>query len=126
MKYTDVYSKLTCELATLIFFKRDGSVRLMLGTRNSDIIGLMHGFPGEELSKVDARSNVNNGNIGILDMIIGEGRSFNIDRLVSINYHGVINTEEELEEVIKQFKQFKSSYEATKPGLMDFASEMLD
>lgn len=123
MKYPEVFSKLTYELATLLFVKKDGTIRIMLGTRNLHIVELEYGFKGKELGGRDNRCNINNGNIAIFDMIVGEVRSFHIDRLISIAYHGVITSKDELERVVSGHMDFKHEYEATKP--MEVTMEML-
>ena len=119
-----MFSKLTYELATLIFFKRDGSIRVMLGTRNLGTVDLEYGFQGWALGGHDNRCNINNGNVAIFDMIVGEPRSFNIDRLVSIYYHGVITTKEELNSIVEEYEEFKEDYESQIPEEMTM--EMLD
>ena len=124
LKYPGVFSKLTYETATLVFLKKDGTVRVMLATRNLRTSELEYGFLGGRLSGHDSRCNINNGNIAVIDMIIGEPRSFNIDRLLSIDYHGVITTREELERVVEMHQEFKREYESNKP--MEISMDMLD
>lgn len=121
--YAEVYGKLTYETASLIFFKKDGSIRIMLATRNLHTVELEYGFQGQILGGHDTRCNINNGNIAIYDMLLGDARSFNIDRLVDIEYYGVISTKEELDAAVKKYQAFKTSYEETKPMKIDM--EML-
>ena len=112
-KYEDVYLKLTYETALLIFIKRNGHLRVMLGTRNLKTVKLKTGqFMGSLLSSYDARHNKNNGNIAVIDLELEEARSFNIDRLVHVEYFGVIESEERMAEVYNIFTNFKSKYEA--------------
>lgn len=115
MKYPEVFSRLTYETATLIFNKRDGSIRVMLATRNIGTAEIEYGFLGWALGGHDNRCNINNGNIAVIDLIIGEPRSFNIDRLVDIQYHGVITEKEEFEELVGKFLEFKREYESRIP-----------
>lgn len=124
MKYAEVFGKLTYETATVIFMKKDGAIRIMLATRNLSTIAISHGFQGRALGGHDNRCNINNGNLAIFDMVLGEARSFNIDRLVSIDYHGVISTSEELEEITEKYLSFKHSYEENQP--MKLNMDMLD
>ncbi|MBO5389803.1 MAG: DUF2693 domain-containing protein [Lachnospiraceae bacterium] len=122
MTYPEIYSKLTYETAAIIFLKKNGEVRLMLGTRNLNTISLIYGFQGQTLGGHDTRCNINNGNVAVFDMIIGDARSFHIDRLLDIQFAGVINSKEEYDEVLKQFVKFKEEYEKTKPMQLDLNS----
>ena len=110
MKYAEVFSRLTYETAFLIFLKRDGTVRLMLGTRNLHTVELLYGFKGKELGGHDTRCSINNGNIAVFDLVVGEVRAFNIDRLVDITFNGIINSKAELEDLMGKFMEFKSKY----------------
>lgn len=122
--YPEVFSKLIYESAYLIFLKRDGSVRLMLGTRNLNTVSLRWGFQGKALGGHDNRCNINNGNVAVFDLLLGEARSFNIDRLVDVQYMGVIDNEDKLNEVADKFMKFKEEYEKTQP--MHMTMDMLD
>ena len=110
MKYAEVFSRLTYETAFLIFLKRDGTVRLMLGTRNLHTVELLYGFKGKELGGHDNRCSINNGNIAVFDLVVGEVRAFNIDRLVDVTFNGIINSKIELEDLMGKFMEFKSKY----------------
>lgn len=120
--YAEVFSKLTYELAFIVFLKKDGTVRLMLGTRNLNTVSLEYGFQGKALGGHDNRCNINNGNVAVFDMVLGEARSFSIDRLVDIQYHGVVSTKEELDRIAQKFLEFKEEYEKTKP--MELSMDM--
>ncbi len=122
--YPEVYSRLTYETAFLIFMKKDGNIRLMLCTRNMSTISILYGFQGKALGGHDNRCNINNGNIAVFDLVIGEARSFHIDRLVDIQYKGVVESREKLEEIMGEFMQFKVEYE--KSGPMEINMDMLD
>ena len=113
--YPEVFSRLTYETAFLIFMKKNGEVRLMLATRNLGTIGIQYGFQGKALGGHDNRCNINNGNVAVFDLILGEARSFHIDRLIDIQYQGIINDNNELESVAEKFNTFKSEYEKTQP-----------
>ena len=110
MKYAEVFSRLTYETAFLIFLKRDGTVRLMFGTRNLHTVELLYGFKGKELGGHDNRCSINNGNIAVFDLVVGEVRAFNIDRLVDVTFNGIINSKIELEDLMGKFMEFKSKY----------------
>lgn len=117
--YPEVYSKLLYDTALIVFLKKNGEVRIMLGTRNLRTAELYFGWLGEKLSMQDGRCNINNGNIGIIDLILGDCRSFNIERILDIQYAGMITTKEQLDNVVKQFVDFKEQYEKTKPMIID-------
>ena len=116
--YPEVYSKLLYETALIVFLKKSGEVRIMLGTRNLSTAQLYFGWISDKLNMQDGRCNINNGNIGVIDLIIGDGRSFNIERVLDIQYAGVITTKEQLDNVVKQFVDFKNEYEKTKPMMV--------
>lgn len=124
MNYPEVFSKLTYETAFIVFFKKDGTVRLMLGTRNLNTVALEYGFQGRELGGHDNRCNINNGNIAVYDLVLGEARSFSIDRLVNIEYKGIITSKEQLDAVATEFLNFKEEYEKTQP--MKLSMDMLN
>lgn len=119
MTYPEVYSKLCYETALIVFLKKNGEVRLMLGTRNLNTVALLYGFQGNVLGGHDTRCNINNGNVAVYDMIAGDARSFNIDRLLDIQFAGVITTKEQYDEVLKKFVKFKDEYEKNKPMRVD-------
>ena len=123
MKYAEVFSRLTFETAFIIFLKKDGTVRLMLGTRNLHTVELLYGFQGRELGGHDNRCSINNGNVAVFDLILGEARSFNIDRLVDIEFHGVVNNKEGLDSLIEKFSTFRKEYDGESAG---FTLDMLD
>ena len=124
MKYAEVYSKLTYEVGTIIFMKKDGTIRLMLGTRNINTASLEYGFLGGKLSSRDNNCNINNGNVALIDLMIGEIRTFSIDRLIRADFHGYIETKEQLDEVVRNFMNFKKEYEKTEA--MELTMDMLD
>ncbi len=119
MNYGETFLKLTYETATIIFIKTNGDVRVMLGTRNIATASLSHGYLGTELAGHDKRCSINNGNIAIIDLLLGETRSFNINRLVSIEYHGNIATHDEMQALHDSFKEFKHEYEQNRPQKMN-------
>ena len=110
-KYTDVYSKLTYETALVTFLKKDGTIRVMLCTRNLDTAALKYGFMGAILGGHDNRCNVKNGNIAVIDLELGDARSFSIDRVIDIQYSGVVDTVEQLDKCIDSYKEFRQKYE---------------
>lgn len=115
MKYGEVFGRLTYELAAIVFLKKDGKIRVMLGTRNLRTAELEYGFLGQKLGGRDRNCNIDNGNIALIDMVIGEVRSFNIERLLSIDFLGEVRSKEEYDKVYKDFIEFKEEYEASKP-----------
>ena len=122
MTYPEVYSRLCYETAFVVFLKKDGTIRLMLCTRNLNTVSLQYGFQGKALGGHDNRCNISNGNIGVFDLALGEARSFNIDRLVKIEFKGIVSTAEQLEEVTGEFLEFKAEYEKSQPMELDMDS----
>lgn len=124
MDYASVFRQLTFDTAAIIFMKKDGTIRTMLATRNLNTVALKYGFKGAELGGHDHRCNINNGNLAVIDLYLGEARSFNIDRLIDIYYYGQIETAEQLDNVAEQFEEFKTLYESTMPKEINM--DMLD
>lgn len=124
--YGDVYRKLTTALATIIFMKKDGSVRVMLGTRSLEIAAIIHGFQGTALGGIDNRCNIRNGNVGVIDMILGEARSFSIDRLIAIEFYENVTTREDYDAEYLKYKAFKASYEASQVENKTELQELMD
>lgn len=122
MTYPEVYSRLCYETAFIVFLKKDGTIRLMLCTRNLNTVALQYGFQGKALGGHDNRCNISNGNIAVFDLALGEARSFNIDRLVKIEFKGIVSTAEQLEEVTGEFLEFKAEYEKSQPMELDMDS----
>ena len=122
MTYPEVYSTLCYETAFVVFLKKDGTIRLMLCTRNLNTVSLQYPFQGKALGGHDNRCNISNGNIAVFDLALGEARSFNIDRLVKIEFKGIVSTAEQLEEVTGEFLEFKAEYEKSQPMELDMDS----
>ena len=110
-QYTDVFSRLTYETAAIIFVKKNGEFRTMLGTRNLRTAEIQCGYIGGSLAGHDKRCSIKNNNIAVVDMYLGEVRSFNVNRLVAIEYYGEIRTKEELEIASRKFNEFEKLYE---------------
>lgn len=111
MQYAEIFSKLTYETAVLVFFKKNGDIRVMLGTRNLSTIDLIHGFQGYVLGGHDTRCNINNGNLAVYDMVIGDARSFSIDRLVHAEFLGTITTKEGYNKALETYLKIKEDYD---------------
>lgn len=111
MSYGELFTRLSYETALIAFFKKDGSVRVMLSTRNIKSAALEHGNLGGLLAGHDNRCNIGNGNLAVVDLIIGECRSFNIDRLIKIHWMGEIVTQERYDEVLKEFRELKDRFD---------------
>lgn len=116
MTYAELYSKLSYETAVVTFLKKSGEVRVMLATRNLHTVELKFGFLGGKLSGHDKRCNIQNGNVAVIDLILGEGRSFNIDRVLDVQFAGEILSEDKLDDVIKKYVEYKETYESKVKG----------
>lgn len=119
MTYPEVYGRLNFELAVITFFKKDGTIRLMLGTRNLSTVKILYGFQGGALGGHDKRCNISNGNIAVFDMAIGEARSFHIDRLIDIKWLGVVSSKEQYDKLFDQYIKYKEQYEGSKTIELD-------
>lgn len=125
MTYPEAFSRLTFETAVIVFLKKNGEVRLMLGTRNLNTVSLLYGFQGAKLGGHDNRCNITNGNLAVFDLVVGDARSFNIERLLSIDFVGEIKTMEQYNTILQKYIEFKNQYEATNPMMisMDIKEE---
>lgn len=125
MTYPEAFSRLTFETAVIVFLKKNGEVRLMLGTRNLNTVSLLYGFQGAKLGGHDNRCNITNGNLAVFDLVVGDARSFNIERLLSIDFVGEIKTMEQYNTILQKYVEFKNQYEATNPMMisMDIKEE---
>ena len=70
------------ETALIIYFKTNGEIRLLLGTRNLSTIAINYGFNGNVLGGIDNRCSIYNGNIAVFDLMLGDARSFKVDRII--------------------------------------------
>lgn len=120
MDYGETYTRLSYETALVAFVKKDGSIRILLGTRNLTTAALEYGNLGGLLNGHDKRCNIKNGNLAVVDLALGECRSFNIERLLKIHYFGQIETLERLEEVYTEYMGIKQEFEK------EFANVSLD
>ena len=109
--YSEAFMKLGQETAIVTFIKKNGVARVMLCTRNPHTIRLACNNQYDILSSHDKRCNIDNKNIAVIDLILGEARAFNIERLTSLTYFGTINDTEEYNKITDVYFKFKSMYE---------------
>lgn len=112
MEYTEAYGRLTFETAVITFLKKNGEIRHLLGTRNLHTVQLLYGWQGTGFGGHDKRCSIDNGNIAVFDLMIGESRTFSIDRLLDIQFCGDIRDMDRLNATIVSFKQYVEAYEA--------------
>jgi hypothetical protein len=115
MDYSQIYMRLNHETACAIFVKRDGTIRTMLCTRNNTT---MHNNGNDLMGRLvayDRRCNINNRNIAVYDLVLGDVRSFNTDRLIDTEWYGILETKEQLDEAHIKFKEFDRKYKAEMP-----------
>lgn len=81
--YNSIYGDLEDGVCLEVFLKKNGDIRVMLCTR--DIITseqwLKDSLAGK-LNHHSQRCNIHNGNISVIDLLLGDVRSFNVDRLI--------------------------------------------
>lgn len=114
--YPEVYRKLIQETAIVKFIKADGTKRIMLATRNIETSAMMGDSLLGLLGGYDKRCNRHNGNIAVIDLALVNCRSFNIERVIDIEWCGVIEKEDELSKVIDKFRQSKESFNIEESG----------
>ena len=113
MDYSELFQKLTYETAIITFFKKNGEIRVMLATRNLMTANIKFGFLGRSLGGHDNRCNIINGNVAVIDLILGEARSFHVDRIVDVQWLGEVRDEAKLDTIIQQYSDYRQSYESS-------------
>lgn len=113
--YQEVFQMLSYECALITFMKKNGDIRVMLGTRNIQASNLIYDFLGGALGGHDNRCSLANGNIAVIDLALGDVRSFSINRLIGIEYLGNPTTKEQLDEIFEQFNNMKGVIENNQP-----------
>lgn len=119
-EYSQIYREISYNVGIFIFIKKDNTVRVMLGTRNLDTLKIKFGWIADELSKMEKRCSISNGNLALVDMVIGQGRCFNMGRLVWYKNIGTVTNEEEYNKVLKDFVDFTNNYITFEPDLFAF------
>lgn len=102
--YGETYRRLLNELALVAFIKSNKRTRFMLATRNLRIANLM--WPDNNLKYLlngfDYRCNIHNKNLAVIDLMIGDCRSFNTDRVTDIRWLGEITDINTLNNILEQ------------------------
>lgn len=114
IEYGRTWGGLLLESALVTFTKSNGHVRLMLCTRNLDSLQLMH--PDKKLKGLldgfDKRCNRSNGNIAVVDLLLGDCRSFNINRVLAVKWLGEIDSMEKLNSAIEEYEKIEKKMSA--------------
>lgn len=124
MSYSEMFMRLQEETAIVRFMKKNGEIRLMLATRNMDTATKLYDYLGGQLAGHDKRCNIHNKNMAVIDLEIGEARSFSVDRLISIEFLGELDTPEKLENAFKTFNESREIFEKSLETTMSM--DMLD
>ena len=106
-EYSDIFTRLYYEVAVVTFLKKDGSIRIMVCTRNLKTAEMLYGFMGQQLGAHDKRCSIQNGNIAVIDLEIGEARSFSVNRLCDIQYLGEVKDKEMLDKALGKYIEYK-------------------
>lgn len=113
LSYSEIYMRLQFESAVVTFKKKDGTLRVMLCTRNIYTGALVNGDSSAVLGRLaghDKRCSIANGNLAVFDLIIGETRSFNAERVLDIKFLGEIKTTEQLDEACGVMKETEEQF----------------
>lgn len=102
-RYLEIKDRLFYETALVFFLKKTGEKRVMLATRNLRTGKLCQCGSGLGGKREDS-NNINNGNILVIDLMKGALRTFNVDRIISIEYCDVIESEKELAVAYSRYK----------------------
>ena len=111
ISYGELYMRLASETAMIRFLKKNGEIRLMLATRNMDTASSLYDYLGGQLAGHDKRCNIKNNNMAVIDLEIGEARSFSLDRLISVEFLGTLDTPAKVEEAFKTFNKSREDFE---------------
>lgn len=93
--YSQMFQTLEDMTAVIKFIKKDGSIRVMLCTRNKTTASLLcdgNNFSAK-LGGFDKKANIGNHNIPVIDLVISDVRTFCIERLEGYQFLGVITAE---------------------------------
>lgn len=128
LDYGKTYGGLNFWAACVVFFKKGGELRVMLASR-SRAIAAIAGCADKvgQLNHRDSRCNIHNKNIGAIDLLLGEVRAFNTERVAWFEWVNV-RTPEELDQAILRAKQLEEQYKGKLKELetMDGMDEGLD
>lgn len=111
--YSELYRSLLTQVVEVIFIKANGEVRPMLCTRNvqlANLFGFDMPYMSANLASHDKRCGIENGNIAVIDLVIGEGRSFNIERVVCKHIFESVESEEQASKIRQDFVEFTKAY----------------
>lgn len=125
--YGNIYQSLETMTAVIKFIKKDGSTRVMLCTRNKETSrSLCNGNDyGAKLGGFDKRTNINNHNIAVIDLVLCDVRTFCVERLEGYQFLGVITNENSslafdyYELVMKQVEEEKEKVLKENQSLID-------
>jgi len=113
MKHVDAYVSITDNICVVTFVKKNGDVRCMLATRDTDISNKLCGYFVGSLGSRDRR-NINNPNtLAVIDLEIGEIRSLVTDRILVLSVLDSPKSSDEFSKLLSSFDIFKSKYMET-------------
>ena len=93
MTYGELQNALTMDAGILVFFKADGSKRVMLCTRNTAMASKFNGLLGYGLSARDGKMT-NGKTMAVIDIMKGDIRAFTYDKLIHTEICGDLRDEE--------------------------------
>lgn len=110
--YRRNFSQLEDGINCLIFFKKDSTLRIMLATRDIITAGMcLSDSLSHKLNKHSERCNCSNGNIAVIDLLLGDVRSFSVDRLVRNIYLGECSNLKEFENFVVQYNNIRKQFD---------------
>lgn len=117
MTKQEIYNRYNSELddgvCCTIFFKKNGMLRLMLCTRDIFTSNICLGDSlANKLNYHSERCNFKNNNISVIDLLIGDVRSFNIDRVIRNIYLGECNSTNDFNRYIRAYANIESMFKS--------------
>lgn len=125
-KYSDLYNFLSEHTVLVVFLKKDGHPRCMLCTRCSATMRLCYEDRIPAFKGHDKRCSIDNGNIGVLDLMIGEPRSFNVDRILNIYDCGIISEFCDLQNKMEYTTNFEANWKEQRGDADEHAENVMN
>lgn len=111
MTYKQIVRKITESTCIIIFFKKNGDLRCMLGTRNTAMAADIAGFFSSKIQEYDNRHTEKTGSIAVIDLEKKEMRAFRIEYVVEIIDLGDIRDDGVYDGAMADIYNYRAKYE---------------
>lgn len=107
--FNELYCRLNVETAFLFFVKKNNEFRSMVATRNLETAKLVSEISADNLYSHDVNVKSDSTVISVIDLEIGELRSFSCDRLLYSEFFGEVKDIEQLKGILNKAKYLDMS-----------------